>query len=66
MIEAAHDAGLTVIPWTVDDRTTMEHLIELGVDGLITNYPNRLREVLQSLGRSLPKSYSVPATAVKL
>lgn len=47
MVERAHRAGLKVIPWTVDDRPTMEKLIEDGVDGLITDHPDRLLQVLE-------------------
>ena len=38
--------GLKVIPWTVNERAEMERLIALGVDGIITDYPNRLRALL--------------------
>lgn len=54
MVELAHSAGLRVIPWTVDDRDTMHYLMDLGVDGIITNYPDRLREVMQERGLPLP------------
>ena len=37
--------GLKVIPWTVNERADMERLIALGVDGIITDYPDRLRAV---------------------
>ena len=39
-----------VIPYVVDDASTMAALIRLGVDGLITNYPDRLRDVLAAEG----------------
>lgn len=42
LVQQAHVLGLKVIPWTVDDEATLEFLIELGVDGIITNYPDRL------------------------
>ncbi len=45
-LDAAHDAGLEVIPWTVNDRTDMIGLIELGVDGLITDRPDILLDLL--------------------
>jgi glycerophosphoryl diester phosphodiesterase len=48
MVEQAHSLGLKVIPWTIDDRATLEYYIDLGVDGIITNYPDRLVDVLQS------------------
>lgn len=54
MVERAHRFGLRVIPWTVDDSTTMQYLIDLGVDGIITNYPDRLRAVMRDRGLSLP------------
>jgi glycerophosphoryl diester phosphodiesterase len=55
MVARAHDAGMRVLPYTVDDPDTMRALLELGVDGLITNYPDRLRAVLAEAGRDLPK-----------
>ena len=45
-LEAAHDAGLLVIPWTVNETTDMNRLIDLGVDGLITDRPDLLVEEL--------------------
>lgn len=48
MVEQAHALGMKVIPWTVDDRPTMAHLIDLGVDGIITDYPDRLLELLRA------------------
>ena len=57
LIEEAHAAGLTVIPYVVDDEATMRHLVRLGVDGLITNRPDLLREVLVAEGRDLPPAF---------
>jgi glycerophosphoryl diester phosphodiesterase len=37
-----HAAGLQLIPWTVNDTATMRGLYELGVDGIITDYPNKI------------------------
>ncbi|MGL6235211.1 MAG: glycerophosphodiester phosphodiesterase family protein [Segniliparus sp.] len=51
----AHDLGLKVIPWTVDDKATMAELVESGVDGIITDYPDVLREVLAERGMPLPQ-----------
>ncbi|MCL1600895.1 MAG: hypothetical protein M3112_05090 [Actinomycetia bacterium] len=39
-LDAAHRAGLEVIPWTVNDPDLMDRLVELGVDGLITDRPD--------------------------
>jgi glycerophosphoryl diester phosphodiesterase len=48
LVAEAHALGLTVIPWTVNEPGQMEQAIALGIDGLITDYPDRLRAVLQS------------------
>lgn len=39
-LKAAHEAGMKVIPWTVNDPELMKQLILRGVDGIITDYPN--------------------------
>ena len=57
LVAEAHAAGLAVVPYVVDDLATMRHLVRLGVDGLITNRPDRLREVLAGEGRALPESF---------
>ncbi|MFG1789942.1 glycerophosphodiester phosphodiesterase family protein [Nocardia sp. NPDC049149] len=57
LVKAAHDRGIRVVPWTVDDRATMLTLLDLGVDGLITNRPDLLRTVLAERGYQLPKRY---------
>jgi len=40
LIKKCHDQKIKVIPWTVNDRKEMERLKTLGVDGLISDYPN--------------------------
>jgi glycerophosphoryl diester phosphodiesterase len=57
LVDAAHAAGLAVVPYVVDDAPTMRHLVRLGVDGLITNHPERLRDVLAGEGRDLPPAF---------
>jgi glycerophosphoryl diester phosphodiesterase len=57
LVGRAHAAGLAVIPYVVDDEATQRHLVRLGVDGLITNRPDRLRQVLASEGRELPPAF---------
>jgi glycerophosphoryl diester phosphodiesterase len=56
MVRRAHAAGMQVIPWTVDDKPTMRSLIKDGVDGLITDYPDRLRDVVGEYGMKLPRA----------
>ncbi|MFD2394778.1 glycerophosphodiester phosphodiesterase family protein [Dietzia aerolata] len=58
MVDSAHAHGLTMIPWTVDAAPTMEYLLDLGVDGIITNYPNVLRDLMAERGMPLPKGYA--------
>lgn len=53
----AHKLGLRVIVWTVNDPGDMASLIELGVDGIITDYPDRLKTVLEDYGLPEPPAY---------
>jgi glycerophosphoryl diester phosphodiesterase len=60
LLESAHDRGLTVIPWTVNEKADMTALIDRGVDGIITDYPDRLREVMDAGGLELPEPIASP------
>lgn len=42
--------GIKVIPWTVNDLTDVDKLVELGVDGIITDYPGRVKQRLLQEG----------------
>jgi glycerophosphoryl diester phosphodiesterase len=53
-VAAAKALGLKIVPWTVNERADMERLIALGVDGLITDYPDRLRALLVEKEMPLP------------
>jgi glycerophosphoryl diester phosphodiesterase len=53
-IAQAHALRLEVLPWTVNDTADMARLIDAGVDGLITDYPDRLRDVMAAKGLPLP------------
>ncbi|WP_258805059.1 glycerophosphodiester phosphodiesterase family protein [Pseudarthrobacter sp. NS4] len=59
MVAEAHALGLPVIPWTVNTTADMERLMDLGVDGIITDYPTRLRTLMEERGLKLPKAYEV-------
>lgn len=63
LIARAHAAGLAVIPYVVDDRPTMRHLVRIGADGLITNRPDLLREVLIEEERGLPRAFPRATTS---
>jgi glycerophosphoryl diester phosphodiesterase len=45
MMRKCKERGIKVVPWTVNDVETMRSLIHLGVDGIITDYPNLIAKV---------------------
>ena len=45
LVRKCHANNMKLIPWTVNDVPAMRGLIHLGVDGIITDYPNRIGEV---------------------
>nr|WP_179723084.1 glycerophosphodiester phosphodiesterase [Petropleomorpha daqingensis] len=50
-VTAAHDRGLQVHVWTVDTEQEVDTLLDLGVDGIMTDRPAMLREVLEKRGQ---------------
>ncbi len=48
-VKEAHEHKLKVTAWVVDNCSDMHELIRMGVDGLITNYPDILRKILQTI-----------------
>ena len=50
MIDDLHEKNIAIIPWTVNSKSIMVDLIKMGVDGLISDYPNVLVDVVDSLG----------------
>jgi glycerophosphoryl diester phosphodiesterase len=59
-LDAAHALGLKVVPWTVNDPAQIDRLLDLGVDGLISDRPDRVRDALQRRGRPLPARHPGP------
>ena len=47
LVDAAHDHNMSVHYWTINDKDEMRMLIDLGADGIMTDYPHRLLEVYQ-------------------
>lgn len=58
MIAEAHSLGLPVIPWTVNEPADVSTLMDEGVDGIITDYPSRLRQIMADRGLALPRPYT--------
>lgn len=54
LVKQAQSLGLQVLPWTVNEAADMQLLLEQGVDGLITDYPDRLRVQMGKHGLLLP------------
>lgn len=50
LLDTAHQLGIDVHVWTVDDSASMEKLLDLGVDGIMTDRPSALKEVLVRRG----------------
>jgi glycerophosphoryl diester phosphodiesterase len=49
-VRCCHSTGVRVIPWTVNDDAGWLRLLDLGVDGITTDYPNRLAALLDERG----------------
>ncbi len=54
LVDRAHREGLPLHVWTIDDGAEMERLLDLGVDGLMSDEPARLRDVLVRRGEWVP------------
>lgn len=46
VVRQIHNRGMQVIPWTVNEVEDMKTMIKMGVDGIITDYPNRISAVI--------------------
>ena len=52
LLKEAHALGLLVCTWTVNEIEDIEHMIDIGVDGIVTDYPDRVQGVFRSRGIS--------------
>lgn len=59
-VAEARALGLTISAWTVNAPADMAHLLDLGVDGLITDRPDLARAVMATRGLPLPPAVDVP------
>ena len=55
-IKEAQKLGMKVLPWTVNQRADMQRLMDWGADGIITDYPDVLRDLMRERGLSMPPS----------
>lgn len=62
LVRDLHERGLAVHVWTVNDPEEMHRLLDVGVDGILTDFPNRLARVLhERVGRPLPPALDAEA-----
>ena len=57
LVRDAQSLGLKVVPWTVNDDADLVRLLDWKVDGLITDYPDKLRALMKTRGMDLPIAY---------
>lgn len=50
LVRFCRERSMKLVPWTVNDVPAMRRLVRLGVDGIITDYPNRIRAVSEHAG----------------
>ncbi len=55
-VTAAREAGLRLVPWTVNDPALMRRLMDWGVDGICTDRPDLAREAMRAAGLPAPPS----------
>lgn len=60
LIDEAHALGMKVVPWTVNSPKDMEMLLAMGVDGMISDQPWVLRDVLIKKGIAVPEPTPAP------
>jgi glycerophosphoryl diester phosphodiesterase len=58
-VKEAQSLGLKVVVWTVNSEADMRLMLKLGVDGIISDYPDLLRKVAAEMGIALPRATPV-------
>lgn len=48
VVAAAHDKGVKVHPYTINEESDIDYMIEIGVDMIISNYPDRVKKQLEN------------------
>lgn len=49
LIQELHQLNIQIVPWTVNELSDMKRLINMGVDGIITDYPDRAKDLIELL-----------------
>jgi len=62
LMAQAEGAGLPVVVWTVNDHLLACRMLELGVSGIVTDYPDKMRELWEKHGMPLPKPVTLKRT----
>jgi glycerophosphoryl diester phosphodiesterase len=57
LVRDAQALALQVVPWTVNDEADLARLLDWKVDGIITDYPDRLRAMMRARSMNLPAQY---------
>lgn len=57
LVREAQSLGLKIVPWTVNDEAELNKLLDWKVDGIISDYPDRLRALMKARGMTLPNQY---------
>ena len=58
VVNRAHQHGQAVQYWTINDKDTMNHLIDIGADGIMTDDPILLRQAISDAGYDLPEPWT--------
>jgi glycerophosphoryl diester phosphodiesterase len=56
-LDAARRLGLKIIPWTVNEPRDIARVLDMKVDGIISDYPDRVREEMRRRGLPLPPTH---------
>jgi glycerophosphoryl diester phosphodiesterase len=59
LVSESHDLGLSVVVWTVNKPADIARMIDIGVDGIISDHPDLLRRIAGEKGIALPKGWPV-------
>jgi glycerophosphoryl diester phosphodiesterase len=51
LVANAHKHNIAVHYWTINDKELMRHLVDIDADGIMTDYPHRLKEVYNSYAK---------------